>query len=44
MAIPPDPEPDEPIPLGGWRRLYAAVLASAVVVMGLLALFSRWSW
>jgi hypothetical protein len=45
MAIPPDPEPDEPVPLlGSWARLYAAVLASALAVMGLLALFSHWSW
>jgi anti-sigma-K factor RskA len=43
----PDPKPSEPsddvVPVfGSWRAIYAAVLASAVVVMALLALFSRW--
>lgn len=44
MPDPKRPEPSEDeVPLfGTWRAIYAAVLASAVVVMALLALFSRW--
>jgi hypothetical protein len=43
----PEPAPperrDDRVPLfGSWRAIYAAVLASALVVMALLALFSRW--
>ena len=33
------------VPLfGTWRAIYAAVAVAAVVVMVLLALFSRWPW
>ena len=49
----PDPEPRPPhgsrpadegkVPLfRTWPRIYAAVVAAALTVMGLLALFSRW--
>jgi hypothetical protein len=34
---------DDPVPLfGSWRRIYAAVVACALVFMGLVALFSSW--
>ena len=37
------PEIDDPVPiLGTWKRLYSAVLASAVVVMILIAVFTYW--
>jgi len=37
------PRDDDRAPvLGSWRALYAAVVVSAVVVMALLAVFSRW--
>ena len=42
---PPERRPDDdgPVPVfGSWRAIYAAVALSAVVVMALLALFSRW--
>lgn len=36
---------DGPVPFfGTWPRIYAAVIASALVVMGLLALFSGWPY
>ena len=36
---------DGPVPLfGTWPRIYAAVIASALVIMGLLALFSGWPY
>jgi len=36
---------DERVPLfGTWRRIYWAVVVNAVVVMGLVALFSRWNF
>lgn len=35
--------PDERVPLfGSWRAIHLAVAGSALVVMLLLALFSRW--
>jgi len=34
--------PDDDVPLGSWPRLYAAVLVVALIVIGLVALFSRW--
>jgi hypothetical protein len=34
----------EDIPLGSWGRLYAAVLVTALVVMVLAFLFSRWPY
>lgn len=34
---------DDHVPLfGTWRAIYGAVAACAIVVMALLALFSRW--
>jgi len=34
---------DDVVPLfGTWRAIYAAVVACALAVMALLALFSRW--
>ncbi len=40
---PPGPEDEERVPLfGSWRAIHAAVIACALVVMSLLALFSRW--
>ena len=44
-ASPPERRTDDdgPVPLfGSWRAIYAAVVACAVAVMALLALFSRW--
>jgi hypothetical protein len=36
---------DEPVPLfGSWRRIYAAVVVCALLVMGLVALFSSWRY
>lgn len=36
---------DETVPVfGTWRRIYAAVLLNAALVMGLLYLFSRWPY
>jgi hypothetical protein len=36
---------DDDVPVfGTWRRIYAAVIVSALVVMGLLALFSSWKY
>ncbi|MEE8217870.1 MAG: hypothetical protein V3S03_02780 [Vicinamibacteria bacterium] len=42
----PDPRDDDgPVPLfGTWPRIYAAVIVCALVVMGLLAFFSGWSY
>ena len=44
-TVPPErpPDDDETVPLfGTWRAIYAAVALSALAVMALLALFSRW--
>jgi hypothetical protein len=39
------PDPDDVVPLfGTWRAIYTAVIATAVVVMVLLLLFSGWDW
>jgi hypothetical protein len=43
----PDPvspgSPDDRVPLfGTWRAIHGAVIACALLVMALLALFSRW--
>jgi anti-sigma-K factor RskA len=39
----PPERPDDRVPVfGTWRAIHAAVAASAVAVMALLALFSRW--
>ena len=45
LASSPERRPDDdgPVPVfGSWRAIYAAVALSAVAVMALLALFSRW--
>ena len=40
-----EPPDDGPVPLfGTWRAIYSAVIASAVLVMALLVLFSGWAW
>jgi hypothetical protein len=40
---PPPPPDDDRVPLfGTWRAIHAAVIACALLVMGLLAVFSRW--
>lgn len=40
-----EPEPDEPVPVfGTWPRIYAAVVVCAVLVMGLVAIFSAWGY
>jgi hypothetical protein len=46
MKSPHDPQDSEgPVPLfGTWPALYTAVVISALVVMGLVALFSRWPY
>jgi hypothetical protein len=39
------PEDDDTdVPLGSWRRLYAAVLVNLVVLILLSAVFSKWSY
>ena len=44
-ANPTEPEDDDRVPLfGTWRAIYTAVAVTAVVVMGLLVLFSGWPW
>lgn len=38
-----EPEEEEPVPIfGSWPAIYWAVVISALVVMGLIALFSGW--
>ena len=40
----PDRE-DERVPIfRTWARIYAAVIAVALLVMGLIAIFSRWPY
>ncbi len=35
----------EPVPIfGTWARIYAAVVVAALLVMGLIAVFSRWPY
>jgi hypothetical protein len=42
-APPERPDDEAQVPLfGTWRRIHAAVVFCALVVMALLALFSRW--
>jgi hypothetical protein len=37
------PRPDDTVPLfGTWRAIYAAVVLSALAVMALVFVFSRW--
>lgn len=39
----PPPDPDDRVPFfGTWGRIHGAVIACALLVMGLLAAFSRW--
>ena len=39
----PPERPDDRVPVfGTWKAIHAAVAASALAVMALLALFSRW--
>jgi len=41
----PTPDDHDPVPIfGTWRRIYAAVVVCAVLVMGLVALFSSWPY
>ncbi len=41
-TAPPD-RSDDRVPLfGTWRAIHAAVVACAILVMALLAVFSRW--
>jgi len=47
QASPPERRPDDdgPVPFfGSWRRIHAAVALTALLVMALLALFSRWPY
>ena len=46
MKNPPDREADDgPVPVfGTWRAIYTAVVVSALAVMLLVALFSRWPY
>jgi hypothetical protein len=40
-----DEPPDDPVPIfGTWPRIYAAVVACALVTMALIALFSAWTY
>ena len=42
---PPSPDDDDPVPIfGSWRAIYTAVAVSALIVMGLVALFSSWPY
>ena len=46
-ASPPEHRPDDdgPVPVfGSWRAIYWAVALTALAVMTLLALFSRWPY
>jgi hypothetical protein len=39
----PAPPDDDRVPIfGSWARIYAAVIASALLVMALLGVFSMW--
>jgi hypothetical protein len=39
------PDDDERVPIfGTWPRIYAAVILCALVVMGLIAVFSGWKY
>ncbi len=43
MSSPAPPDEPERVPLfGSWRAIHAAVILCALLVMALLALFSRW--
>jgi len=47
LASPPEHRTDDdgPVPVfGSWRAIYAAVALTALAVMALLALFSRWPY
>jgi hypothetical protein len=41
----PQADDDDPVPIfGSWRAIYTAVAVSALIVMGLVALFSSWPY
>lgn len=41
----PASDEEERVPIfGTWRRIYAAVIVSALATMGLIALFSSWKY
>lgn len=41
----PQGDEDEPVPIfGTWPRIYAAVLITQALVMGLIAVFQASSW
>jgi len=41
----PQPDDADPVPIfGSWRAIYTAVVAWALIVMGLVALFQRWTY
>jgi hypothetical protein len=41
----PTPDDQDPVPIfGTWRAIYTAVIVGAVLVMGLVALFSSWPY
>ena len=43
--IRPMDEPEDVVPVfGTWGRIYTAVVACALAVMGLIAAFSAWRW
>jgi hypothetical protein len=47
--LPPEKSPPgddhEPVPIfGTWPRIYAAVVINALILMGLIALFSAWMY
>ena len=47
LASPPERRPDDDgrVPVfGSWRAIYAAVALTALAVMALVALFSRWPY
>jgi len=39
------PDDDERVPVfGTWPAIYTAVIATAITVMGLIAVFTNWPW
>jgi len=42
---PPSPDDQDPVPIfGTWRGIYTAVIVCALLVMGLVAVFSAWPY
>jgi hypothetical protein len=42
---PPSPDDDDPVPIfGTWRGIFTAVVAWALVVMALVAVFQSWPY